>query len=85
MKTILLSVLGVLMTTQAMAGNQPTPSSDTAVDYHYGMRLDVARVISHSEIPPVCHAVPVEMTYEDSAGEQHTVRYRVMGSSCHGS
>jgi hypothetical protein len=83
MKAILFSVLGVLMTTQAMATNQPTaPSSGAAIDYHYGMHLDIARVVSHSEIPNVCHPVPVEMTYEDSNGQQHTIRYRVMGNGC---
>jgi len=86
MKTIMISVLGMLMTTQAMAANQPTTLlSDTAVDYHYGMHLDIARVVSHSEIPAVCHVVPAELTYEDSNGEQHTVRYRVMGNGCQGS
>lgn len=85
MKTILISVLGVLMTTQAMAANQPTTLlSDTAVDYHYGMHLDIARVVSHSEIQAVCHVVPAEITYEDSSGEQHTVRYQVMSSGCQG-
>lgn len=83
MKTILLSALGLLMTTQAMATNQPTVQlSDAAVDYHYGMHLDIARVVSHSEISVVCHTVPALMTYEDSNGEQHTVRYQVMGNGC---
>lgn len=83
MKTILLSVLGVLMTTQAMATSQQTaPVSDAAIDYYYGKHLDIARVVSHSEIPNVCHPVPVEMTYEDSHGQQHTIRYRVMGNGC---
>ncbi|MCT5527481.1 DUF2790 domain-containing protein [Pseudomonas aeruginosa] len=85
MKAILFSVLGVLMTTQAMATNQPTAQlSDAANDYYYGKHLDIARVVSHSEIPSVCHAVPVEMTYEDSNGQQHTIRYRVMGNGCQG-
>lgn len=85
MKTILLSVLGVLMTAQAMASSQQAaPSPDAAIDYYYGKHLDIARVVSHSEIPSVCHAVPVEMTYEDSKGQQHTIRYRVMGNGCQG-
>ncbi|ERI49758.1 DUF2790 domain-containing protein [Pseudomonas sp. AOB-7] len=85
MKAILFSVLGVLMTTQAMATDQPTAqSSDAVIDYHYGMHLDIARVVSHSEIPNVCHAVPVEMTYEDSNGQQHRIRYQVMGNGCLG-
>ncbi|NQD91454.1 DUF2790 domain-containing protein [Pseudomonas sp. CrR25] len=83
MKTILFSVLGLLMTAQAVAGNQKEPSTtDTAVVYRYGIHLDIARVIAHSEIPPVCQAVPVQMTYDDSNGERHTIRYRVMGSGC---
>jgi hypothetical protein len=41
-------------------------------------------VVSHSEIPPVRHVVPVDMIYEGSDGNQQTIRYRVMGNGCQG-
>ncbi|MDH0095670.1 DUF2790 domain-containing protein [Pseudomonas sp. GD04158] len=85
MKSIMFFALGALMTTQAMAAAKAsTPAPDAASDYYYGMHLDVARVVSHGEIPNVCRAVPVEMTYEDSQGVQHTIRYQVMGTGCSG-
>ncbi|MND79169.1 hypothetical protein D3C80_708980 [compost metagenome] len=52
--------------------------------YHYGMDLDVARVISRSEVPNVCATVPVQMVYEDHQGKRHTLEYLVMGNGCQG-
>ena len=46
------------------SSQQSAPSPDAAIDYYYGKHLDIVRVVSHSEIPNVCHPVPVEMTYE---------------------
>jgi hypothetical protein len=84
MKHVLVSLLGILFVGQATAVQFETKSSvgPSMSEYHYGADLDIARVLSHSEIPPVCYVVPVEMTYEDSKGHQHTLRYRVMGSGC---
>ncbi|MBU3057386.1 DUF2790 domain-containing protein [Pseudomonas indica] len=55
-----------------------------AAQYQASQNLDIARVISHSEIPVVCKVVPVEMEYEDSKGERHVLRYQVMGTGCLG-
>jgi hypothetical protein len=44
--------------------------------------LDIARVISMSEVPNVCEVVPARMTYEDSKGQKHILEYRVMGNGC---
>lgn len=48
------------------------------------MGLDIARMLSHSEIPNVCKAVPAELTYEDSEGAQHTLQFKLMRTSCQG-
>ncbi|WP_137822038.1 DUF2790 domain-containing protein [Pseudomonas sp. D(2018)] len=50
--------------------------------YHYGMELDIARVISKSEIPDVCGVVPAYMTYEDHQGKIHRLEYVVFGQGC---
>lgn len=55
------------------------------MDYQYGMQLDIARGISRSEIADACKVVPTLMTYEDSQGICHTLRYLVMGNGCQGS
>ncbi|MGF6693270.1 hypothetical protein M2318_003347 [Metapseudomonas resinovorans] len=55
----------------------------TAIEqYRYGMELDIARVISKSEIPDVCGVVPAYMTYEDHQGKVHRLEYVVFGQGC---
>ncbi|WP_248749268.1 DUF2790 domain-containing protein [Pseudomonas sp. MWU15-20650] len=50
--------------------------------YSYSQSLDIAHVISTSEVADVCAVVPVRMTYEDSKGQQHILEYHVMGNGC---
>ena len=50
--------------------------------YSYSQHLDIAHVISMSEVANVCAVVPVSMTYEDSKGQKHILEYRVMGNGC---
>ncbi|WP_460126204.1 DUF2790 domain-containing protein [Pseudomonas sp. S2_C03] len=50
--------------------------------YHYGMKLDIQKVISVSEIANECAPVPAQMTYEDSQGKRHILKYQVMGTGC---
>lgn len=50
--------------------------------YTYGTHLDIAKVVSVSNIPDVCRIVPMRMTYEDSQGQQHIMAYQVMGNGC---
>lgn len=47
-------------------------------DYQYGMTMDIAKVISINYYPPkpkFCGAIPAVMTYMDSKGEKHALRY----------
>lgn len=47
-------------------------------DYKYGMRLDIAEVVSMEYFPPepnFCGVIPAQITYEDSMGKLHAVRY----------
>lgn len=47
-------------------------------NYEYGMDLDIAKVISvkyFSPKPKFCGVIPAQLTYEDSKGERHAVRY----------
>lgn len=50
--------------------------------YHYGMQLDIAKVLSRSEVPDVCGVVPAYMTYEDHQGKVHRLEYMVFGQGC---
>jgi hypothetical protein len=57
-------------------------STPPAEEYTYATHLDIAKVVSMSDIPNVCQVVPARMTYEDSKGVEHVLEYRVMGNGC---
>lgn len=62
-----------------LAGEPP------AVQYVYGMRLDIAKVVEITEpyeLYGTCRVVPARMTYEDSSGQQQTLEYLRMSSVC---
>jgi len=66
----------------AMAGEAKDAEQIPVEQYSYSQHLDIARVISMSEVPNVCEVVPARMTYEDSQGQKHILEYRVMGNGC---
>ena len=78
------ALLSSVATTVAYAdqGNQqPTPAA--VEQYHYGMHLDVAKVISQT-LPQGCETGEARMVYLDSKGEQHTLIYQRLGDDCRG-
>ncbi|POA86232.1 DUF2790 domain-containing protein [Pseudomonas sp. FW305-E2] len=81
MKALLVLVLGSLCGA-AMAGEAKDAEQIPVEQYSYSKHLDIARVISMSEVPNVCEVVPARMTYEDSQGQKHILEYRVMGNGC---
>ena len=81
MKALLVLVLGSLCGA-ALAGEASNAEQIPVEQYSYSQHLDIARVISMSEVPNVCEVVPARMTYEDSKGQKHILEYRVMGNGC---
>ena len=81
MKALLVLVLGSLCGA-AMAGEENDAEQIPVEQYSNSQHLDIARVISMSEVPNVCEVVPARMTYEDSKGQTHILEYRVMGNGC---
>lgn len=84
MKALLVLALSSLCVT-AMADEIPTDVASNTVpveEYTYSTHLDIAKVISMSEVPSVCEVVPARMEYEDSKGQRHILRYSVMGNGC---
>ncbi|AAY93770.1 DUF2790 domain-containing protein [Pseudomonas protegens] len=84
MKALLVLALSSLCVT-AMADEIPTDVANQQVpveEYTYSTDLDIAKVISMSEVPEVCEVVPARMEYEDSHGQRHILQYRVMGNGC---
>jgi hypothetical protein len=49
--------------------------ADDAAVYHYGMPLDVAKVLSISQPNERCEISEATMVYLDSKGQQHTLKY----------
>ena len=84
MKALLfLALSSVCFTAMADEVNSQKSSQQASVEhYSYSSELDIAKVISMSEIPNVCEVVPAQMVYEDSHGIKHTLEYRVMGNGC---
>lgn len=50
--------------------------------YTYGMELDIAKVLSRSDIPDACGVVPAYLLYEDHQGKVHRLEYMVFGQGC---
>lgn len=83
MKALLVLVLGSVCGAAMAAEVANNDAEQIPVEqYSYSQHLDIAKVISMSEIPNVCEVVPARMTYEDSQGQKHILEYRVMGNGC---
>jgi hypothetical protein len=66
-----------------MLGSQVALADQAVVEqYHYGTHLDIAKVLHRDAIPTVCGVAPVQMTYLDHQGQQHTLQYLVAGNGC---
>lgn len=72
----------VAFSTVAGAASLPAAQNNSVQEYTYGTHLDIAKVVSMTQIPDVCEVVPAKMTYLDHQGERHTIEYRVMGNGC---
>lgn len=83
MKALLVLALGAV-SAAAMADevSMNTAQQIPVEQYTYSQHLDIAKVLSISEIPSVCEVVPARMTYEDSSGQKHILEYKVMGNGC---
>lgn len=84
MKALLVLALSSLCVT-AMADEVPTDVAQQQPiieQYTYSTHLDIAKVISMSDIPNVCEVVPATMEYDDSKGQRHIMSYTVMGNGC---
>ncbi|RJG08850.1 DUF2790 domain-containing protein [Pseudomonas cavernicola] len=53
----------------------------SAVDYHYGMEIDVQKVLQRTDTSQKTGVVPVTLVYEDSEGEMHKIRFLEWGGS----
>ncbi|WP_457370635.1 DUF2790 domain-containing protein [Pseudomonas sp. TE3911] len=86
MKALVVMALSSLCAAAALADEAPTElagqNAPIVEDYTYSTHLDVAKVLSMSEVPNVCEVVPAKMEYEDSQGQRHILNYKIMGNGC---
>lgn len=76
MKLRLLLSIGLLFAAAAQAQDAP-------MDYHYGMSVDVAKVLNMTEpVIEECQVIKAVMTYLDSSGQEHTLRYLKLAEVC---
>ncbi|MNO50920.1 hypothetical protein D3C76_413080 [compost metagenome] len=68
----------------AEEANAGAAQSSAVEQYTYDMKLDIAHVISTTDVSDKCGVVPARMTYEDSEGQRHTIQYQVWGGGCSG-
>lgn len=61
----------------AQSLNKPMPELK---DYRYGMDMDIAKLVHVSQNVMYCGNVRSIMSFEDSKGELHMVRYIVKGN-----
>ncbi|CRM50824.1 MULTISPECIES: DUF2790 domain-containing protein [Pseudomonas] len=83
MSIAILALFGFSTMVMAQEGTAPVQDQHVPVEqYSYSTHLDVAKVISQTEVADVCGVVPMRMTYEDSQGKRHILAYEVMGTGC---
>ncbi|MGF6558696.1 hypothetical protein ABIA48_005076 [Pseudomonas sp. S30_BP2TU TE3576] len=62
-------------------GLQEPGAHVSAVEYHYGMEIDVKRVLQRTDTSDKTGMVPVTLVYEDSEGEVHKIRFLEWGAN----
>ena len=72
----LLGLIGFTGLAQADDTPEPTP-------YHYGMPLEIKKVLSLTEpSTPYCEVITARMVYVDKAGQTRDVSYRKLSDAC---
>lgn len=73
---IIAASLSLLLSCSVLAESAP-------ITYEYGMKLDVAKVLSISTASSrTCEPVDRIMKYIDSSGKTETLKYRVLSDAC---
>jgi Protein of unknown function (DUF2790) len=77
-------LIGALSFAALSAQADETSTAPIPQHYEYGMKLDIAKVVSQSEGVEVNGIIPMQMTYQDSRGERHTLQYDVLSARVDG-
>lgn len=79
MNKSVVAILSVLAATSAFAKNDYRAEPFEPVEYHYGMNLDVKRVISLTDTSDSTGVVPATLIYEDSQGQVKSIEFTEAG------
>ncbi|MCG4454489.1 MULTISPECIES: DUF2790 domain-containing protein [unclassified Pseudomonas] len=73
------ATFGVVSAVWAEPPTEQNPEQVQAVDYHYGMSLDIQKVIDITDNSDKVGVVPATITYLDSNGKLHKLNYLELG------
>ena len=79
---IVLALVGMSGIAVAEEATTETAQAVPIEHYDYSQHLDIAHVMSMTDVPFVCAVVPARMTYQDSQGKRHILEYKIMGNGC---
>ncbi|WP_397448037.1 DUF2790 domain-containing protein [Pseudomonas sp. NA-150] len=71
-------LIGALSFAAFTAQADDSVKTEALTHYQYGMKLDIAQVVSQTESQDVNGITPVQLTYRDSQGVQHVLEYNTV-------
>ncbi|KIP90884.1 MULTISPECIES: DUF2790 domain-containing protein [Pseudomonas] len=78
--TAVTALLSSLAPAVFAADVQPKPGAGLPTeDYHYGMKVDVQKILYRTDVSDKRGVVPVIMVFTDSQGETHKMRFLEWG------
>ncbi|WP_395602599.1 DUF2790 domain-containing protein [Pseudomonas sp. A1230] len=82
-RTLMLTTALASTAFAGLAQANDTSTSSSAVPYHYGMPLHVAKVVSLTEPPTMdCKVITANMKYINSNGQPQEISYRKLSDAC---
>lgn len=82
-RTLLLTTALASTAFAGLAQANDTSTSSSAVPYHYGMPLHVAKVVSLTEPPTMdCKVITANMKYINNNGLPQEISYRKLSDAC---
>ncbi|RDL19874.1 MULTISPECIES: DUF2790 domain-containing protein [Pseudomonas] len=82
-RTLMLTTALASTAFAGLAQADDTATSSSAVPYHYGMPLHVAKVVSLTEPPTMdCKVITANMKYINSNGQPQEISYRKLSDAC---
>jgi hypothetical protein len=81
MKSLLSALFLIALSGTAAAASAATASPSNVEDYRYSKPLNIAKVVNITS-GDYCGIGPRELTYVDTMGATHVLRYQAFGDSC---